>query len=239
MKLIPVTYSGAIKDKVDTYNALPSKDKLGTYWENTNDGSLTDVKEHIKKHYIDIQDYTCPYCRQKIIVDHKMVWDAEHIIDKDSKPGFLFEPENLCVSCKDCNGLKKRRNVLGNPSRVTFPNKSEDYIFSHPHFDDYDENVKVIHNPLFFIPRTKKGIATIEICGLLRFLYLLSEYKNVPAEIGEQIGLAQKELMDAKTASEQIVILSFIKERCDQGIKLALHERFAHLLASSEAVHEI
>ncbi|WP_412023913.1 HNH endonuclease [Burkholderia cepacia] len=231
----PVTYEGKIKDKVDAFNSLPMDEKEGGYWDQTNDGDLVDVKKHVKDYYIKVQDYVCPYCRQQIVVDHNAIWDAEHIISKDFRPDFMFEPENLCVSCKDCNGEKSNKIVVKRPKNKRFPRDSGAYLICHPHFDDYDQHLRLMKNPIFFIPRSDKGRETIEICGLLRFLYLVSEYGDVPIDIANQIGELQKALADATGAGEQALILTFIRDRCDEGIQMAQRARFAHLVKPRDA----
>ncbi|ETY06044.1 hypothetical protein D039_2466A, partial [Vibrio parahaemolyticus EKP-028] len=65
------------------------------------DCRVTTMKSNIKKHYIAEQDKTCAYCQVNMHTTHGMVWDTEHIIDKDSSPQWMFKPLNLCVSCKD------------------------------------------------------------------------------------------------------------------------------------------
>lgn len=217
----PVTYEKKIKDKVDSYNKLKKEEKFGSYWDNEKDKELSNVKKHIKDYYIKVQNYTCPYCQQKIVIKHNGVWDAEHIIPKDEYPQFLLEPKNLCVSCKDCNQEKKNKNVLVNPNRKTFPTKNTDYKLSHPHFDDYFSNIKILKSSLCFIPLNEKGKKTIEICGLLRFLYKFTNYGNIPLEIKTKIGSFQTELMSTNEPIQEHFILSCIEDLVQKGKKLA------------------
>ncbi|MBO2583261.1 HNH endonuclease [Shewanella algae] len=216
-----VKYSGDIKAKIDAYNSLEPMEKKGSYWDKTDDSELTIAKKHIKDHYILIQDYTCPYCRQRNEVDHNAVWDTEHIIPKDQYPQFMFSPLNLCVACKDCNQSKTNKNVLKNPQRKTLPTKSEDYIFVHPNLDEYKNHIKILKSSLFFIPLDSKGKETIEICGLLRFLYRFTDYGNISLEVKNKIGLLHKELMDAKTSIEEHFILSCIEDVVQRGKEIA------------------
>ncbi|MCD9544728.1 hypothetical protein GLP24_07695 [Photobacterium carnosum] len=39
----------------------------------------------------------------------------------------------------------------------------------HPHLDVYEENLQPIKPGFFYIPKTEKGVKTIEICNLNRF----------------------------------------------------------------------
>lgn len=233
----PVQYKENIKAKIDEFNSLKADEKIGAYWEKTGDAALSDVKKHIKDYYINVQDHICPYCRQQIVVDHNGAWDAEHIIPKDVHPNFMFEPENLCVSCKDCNGEKSNKNVLKNPryKHKKLPRSPDAYIICHPHFDNYEKEIRVVNNPLFFIPKSEKGRKTIEICGLLRFMYKVSAYGDVPKDIADEIGELQSALADAPDAGEQTLILTVIREKCDEGIKIAQRARVANLIKQQSA----
>ncbi|WP_334545046.1 hypothetical protein [Rhizobium leguminosarum] len=161
----PIKYEGADLQFVDAFSAKPSEEKTGGYWS---DAAATSLRASIKKHYIKAQNNRCCYCKQLVMQNNHDVWDAEHIIPRDTHPQFVFEPLNLAISCGPCNEAKGKKNVLVNAKRKTFPGKSADYIIVHPHFDDYDEHI------LWFglVPApngSKKGQKTIEMCELLRF----------------------------------------------------------------------
>ncbi|PTQ16481.1 hypothetical protein CWO33_05585 [Vibrio splendidus] len=133
------------------------------------DCRVTLMKLRIKKHYIAEQNNTCAYCQVNQHTTHGMVWDTEHIVDKDSSPQWMFEPLNLCVSCKDCNGAKGTRTCTKGKTYKNFPRKSANYRIIHPHFDDYDEHIKVAVPGAVYLYQTEKGRNTIEVCGLLRY----------------------------------------------------------------------
>lgn len=143
-------------------NALSPQEK----WD---DCRVTIMKSKIKKHYIAEQNNTCAYCQVNLHTTHGMVWDTEHIVDKDSSPQWMFEPLNLCVSCKDCNGAKGTRTSTKGNTYKSFPRKSSNYRIIHPHFDDYDEHIKVAVPGAVYLYQTEKGRNTIEVCGLLRY----------------------------------------------------------------------
>lgn len=215
----PVSYTDSIKDKVDFFNGLPRSQKVGTYWDNTEDGDLADVKKAIKDHYKVAQDYHCPYCRQRMEVDHNGAWDAEHIIPKDSHPQFMFEPLNLCVSCKDCNLIKLNKRVLKNQKRITFPNRAGDYVFCHPNFHNYSDHVRVIKVAGFYLPRTEEGKNLIEICGLLRFVLKYSEYDCQDDTVGVAMVELGTALMNSETAVEKIALMAMMKNLVDEGLR--------------------
>lgn len=146
-------------------------------WE---DVSVTEMKLRIKKHYISEQGETCAYCKVDLHTSHGMVWDTEHIIDKDSSPQWIFEPLNLCVSCKDCNQSKWNRAVTKSKSTSykSFPNKKANYRIVHAHFDNYEDHIQVAVPGVTYRYKSEKGRQTIETCGLLRY-HELGGRKNI------------------------------------------------------------
>jgi uncharacterized protein (TIGR02646 family) len=229
MPLQLVSYSGKIKTTIDKYNALSNNEKTGEYWNNTSDTNLKEAKKHIKDHYIKYQDFTCCYCQQRVEIKHNAVWDIEHIIPKDQYPQFLFEPENLCVSCKDCNMEKSNKRVLKNVNRKTFPKKDTDYIIVHPHFDEYKKHIRVLKSSLFFIPKDTKGRKTIETCGLLRFLYKFSDYGNVTLEIKKKIAHLTDELLATTDPQVEHLILSAMRELTKRGKEISLQKALSSI----------
>ncbi|BCX67947.1 HNH endonuclease [Pseudomonas izuensis] len=223
LKLVPVVYTVEQQILVDKFNALPFKSKTGDFWKNTHKGEYADVKEAIKEHYLKSQNYTCPYCKQYIVVGHLGVWDAEHIIAKDENPQFMFEPKNLCVSCKDCNGSKSNKEVLVKPSRTRrkFPEDPDDYKFCHPHFHDYAEHIRIIEVAGFYMPLTEKGIALIEICGLLRFVLKCGGYNMVDNSVGNVVVQLGNKLMEAQTPAEQVYLMTLIGSVVEKGLESA------------------
>lgn len=231
--LVPVKYEGAIKVKVDHFNALPRSEQSGAYWGATDSGNMADVKKFIKDHYKVAQEYRCPYCYQRIVVEHNGSWDAEHIIPKDMYPQFMFEPRNLCVSCRDCNIIKLNKNVLRNKDRISFPVDPDDYIMPHPHFHVYTDHIKVIKEAAFYLPKTDKGRMLIEICGLLRFVLKFANYECGDDGTGMLMVELGTQLSNADSEVERIAIMSTIKTLVDEGLRksaLAQIERITSLV---------
>ncbi|MBP2304746.1 HNH endonuclease [Azospirillum melinis] len=236
--IIAIVYTEEEKEAIRKFKEL-SDDEVAGYWKHTHEGKMSFIKERIKSHYIISQDYTCPYCRQRIQVDHKATWDAEHIIPKDTHPRFMFEAQNLCVSCKDCNQEKLNKNVLKDDKKKKFPNESEEYIFNHPHFDDYDENIKIISLAGFYLPRTDKGRKTVEICGLLRFLYKFSNYEWGPSDVAPRIRALNDELMATNNGREQGFLLAAISEIAQGGVKKLIEKEMEkHFGATTPSTQE-
>lgn len=133
------------------------------------DDDLSSLKEKIKKHYHSIQNTICPYCKQKLNSTHGRHWDIEHIIPRSLAKNFMFEPQNLCMSCVDCNSEKSNKKVTTSTAQVKYPTNPDQYLIIHPHFDDYEKNLLVVEAGLFYYPLKEKGRKTIEVCGLNRF----------------------------------------------------------------------
>ncbi|NYT40770.1 hypothetical protein HZY97_08380 [Sphingomonas sp. R-74633] len=163
----PVKYDGAVADIVAAYNSIPADQKVAAYWSTDAAGP---VRKAIKDHYIEEQHQRCCYCGHHIATNNNAVWDGEHVISRETKPAFMFEPRNLAVSCKDCNIAKSVKGVLKNKDRKTFPSKSTDYIIVHPHFDEYDDHIHWIGPVVYAAPSdSRKGSITIEMCDLTRY----------------------------------------------------------------------
>lgn len=159
-----ITYSDEAAELIALYESLPATVRNPNYWSSED---IDEVRLEIKKFYIQAQDYRCAYCGQRNLTQHGAVWDVEHVIAKSIRPDFMFHPENLAVSCKDCNIAKKESEVRVNPDRKTFPNRSEAYKIAHPHFDELDDHIGWSDTICYAL--TEKGAETIYMCKLYRF----------------------------------------------------------------------
>ncbi|QKJ05659.1 HNH endonuclease [Yersinia bercovieri] len=215
-----VSYDDKHSKFICDFKNLPKEEKE-IYWNSKQNKDLDEIKKHIKDYYLAAQDFRCPYCQQTIKVAHNGAWDAEHIIPKATHPDFMFEPQNLCVSCKDCNGEKWDKNVLKNKKAIRFPKQSKNYIIIHPHIDSYDEHIKIIDSTLYFLPKTDKGRKTIEVCGLLRFVYEYSNYGSVDLAIKQGISKFTQALLETSDPLEEQAYLSFIEDLTKRGKKLS------------------
>ncbi|MFA7895062.1 HNH endonuclease [Pseudomonas putida] len=216
--LLPVSYSKESNEEVKRFKSLPKELRVASYWDDLQNGNLKFLKSEIKNHYLQQQGHTCAYCQQRIIVEHGAAWDTDHIIPKDSHPDFMFEAENLCITCKDCNNTKRAKNVLRNQKRVKFPKKPSDYIFCHPHFHNYKEHIRVVRVAALYIPRTPEGIKTIEICGLMRFSLKFANYEYSDTGNSLKIHELSSELISAESPTEQAAILNMIATLVRDGL---------------------
>jgi hypothetical protein len=216
--LLPISYSKTSIEEIKKFKSLPKEMRLGGYWDDLKSKSLALVKSEIKSHYLQQQNYTCAYCRQHIVIEHGAAWDTDHIIPKDPHPDFMFEAENLCVSCKDCNNTKRAKNVLHKQKRVRFPNKPGNYTFCHPHFHCYEEHIRVVRVAALYLPRTPEGIKTIEICGLMRFSLKFANYEYPDTDNSKKIHELSSELISTDNSTERTAILNMIATLVKDGL---------------------
>ncbi|WP_371324531.1 HNH endonuclease [Dechloromonas sp. ZY10] len=172
-----VEYSGTIKDFVERY------DKVSHLIWNETKGEIVEVRKHIRNHYLVQQHYCCAYCRIEKKESHGMTWDVEHILPKSLFPEFLFEPENLAIACKECNGPKDNINILSEPSKKQkqLPKTSGEYTIVHPHFDIYSDHFEVTiikSRRIYRLRNGNKAKATYIACNLSRFDYQYAEWDD-------------------------------------------------------------
>lgn len=215
-----IVYDAAQNNFISTFKKMSPVEKEN-YWDTTGNIELDELKKCIKEFYLRAQGFKCPYCKQEIKVKHNGAWDTEHIIPKDSHPNYMFEPMNLCVSCKDCNGEKSNKKILKSRAVINLPKKSTSYLIIHPHIDDFDSHIKIIDSATYFLPKTEKGRKTIEVCGLLRFVYNYSDYGNVDLAIKQGILKFSQALLNTTDPLEEQAYLSFIEDLTRHGKELS------------------
>ncbi|HCG0853730.1 TPA: HNH endonuclease [Pseudomonas aeruginosa] len=151
-------------------------------WNETT-GEITTLRNTVRAHYLQQQNFRCAYCRIEKKEHHGLTWDVEHIIPKATHPNFLYTAQNLALACKECNIAKGNKEVLTQPrARLRdFPTRSEDYKIVHPHFDTYSDHFeltivggKIRHRA----KNSHKAKETYIICDLIRFDYKYAEWDN-------------------------------------------------------------
>ncbi|WP_063339996.1 MULTISPECIES: HNH endonuclease [unclassified Marinomonas] len=216
----PIVYDENDNKVVEEYEN--DENKCSSFWNLQDNKNLENLKKKIKKYYLKIQNYTCCYCKQTIIVDHGGSWDIEHIISKSVKEEFMFTPENLALSCKDCNTIKGAKNVLKNPNRKTFPDLSSDYIIVHPHFDHYFEHISWLEKSMIYYPKENnaKGVNTIEVCRLDRFLFKKINLDGEDLDSGyfEAINDLNNRVQEAETNFEKAHCLKLLNDVTNIGL---------------------
>ena len=141
------------------------------------------LKVHIKGHYSVIQDDICCYC--KVSLRHAGYGEPiEHIVPKDDRPRWMFEPRNLALSCYPCNTKKNADNTLSAAGKLSlpYPANANGFIIYHPHYNEWDTHFEIFHR-YFLRPKTQKGRETFKVCELYRF--------NLPLDKAKMKGMAE------------------------------------------------
>lgn len=98
-----------------------------------------------------------------------MTPEIEHIVPKSLKPNWMYEPFNLCLSCKLCNTKKgHRKKTLVDESVEGIPRDTKAYKMIHPHLDRYSENIEFVGD-ILYRGISDKGRYTISLCELNRY----------------------------------------------------------------------
>uniref|UniRef100_B0T8P9 HNH endonuclease n=1 Tax=Caulobacter sp. (strain K31) TaxID=366602 RepID=B0T8P9_CAUSK len=155
------------------------------------------LRSRIKQFYLKGQAFRCCYCQKPNPVQHGRAWDIEHVISRALNATFMFEPENLAVSCIDCNLAKRDADILAKPRR-TFPRNSDAYTIVHPHFDDWGDHF--VLGQIVYAPKTAKGAETLRVCKLWRFYEMIGQ-ESLLATDQRYVELAERVLF-AKTPVE-------------------------------------
>lgn len=174
----------------------------GTDW---NLSCYNPLKAHIKQHYSIIQDDLCCYC--KISLRFGGYGEPiEHIVPKDDRPRWMFEPKNLALSCYPCNTKKNADNTLslsGRRSRV-YPTTSSGFLIYQPHFNNWDTHFEIFRS-YFLKPKTQKGRETFKVCELYRINLPLDKAKMKDiSETSFRIRIISKVLLDPDSTNNII-----------------------------------
>ncbi|HCS63981.1 MAG TPA: hypothetical protein DIW64_07775 [Cellvibrio sp.] len=137
---------------------------------------LESIRCDIRNHYRQEQKGVCAYCGNLISLTSPLNANVEHIVAKSVQPQFMFESQNMCVICADCNQIKKDQEVrndipgvLRNNKAQRYPRSSSAFKIVHPHFDIWSEHI--IKMGVIYIDRSTKGAYTILTCKLNRYVH--------------------------------------------------------------------
>lgn len=172
-----VEYFDEIKSYVDRYDLMDH-----SIWNN-NETNILRTRKHIRSHYLIEQNYRCAYCRIQKKENHGMTWDVEHILPKSRYPEYLFEPFNLAIACKECNGSKDNFDILRNKSRrvKNYPTDSDDFSIIHPHYDKHSDHIEVTvieGKRRYRVLNNDKGKNTYIACNFFRFDHEFGEWNS-------------------------------------------------------------
>lgn len=146
-------------------------------------GTVASLRKGVRDHCLAQQKFRCAYCRMEKKELHGMTWDVDHIIPKALYPVYLYEPQNLTISCKACNIAKSNSDVLTRKLRKaeSLPVDPASYRIVHPYFDVYSAHFEIIvvagritHRP----KNNHKAKETFLMCDLVRFSYAFGEWED-------------------------------------------------------------
>lgn len=129
--------------------------------------SRNDIKTKIKSDLKTIQNNYCAFCGLNLSLAYKV--QREHIAPQYKHPHYIFEPENLVLSCNYCNEHKgKKRTVIND----TLDYATTTFDILHPHRDNFNQYLSCdFHRSelIFKIigPERIKTQNTIDCVGLL------------------------------------------------------------------------
>lgn len=163
------------------------------------------IKKKIKFHYSVVQNDKCAYCRRQLNFGG-YAEPIEHIVPRVDNYRWMFEQQNLVLSCGACNSSKSGKSTLKSSKLLSaiYPKNKSDYLIYHPHFDTYSNEIE-LENNIYYKWKTPKGKKTIEICGLNNMAHLFynsaiinkdNNYNDVLAKIThpEKYGLTNKDV---------------------------------------------
>ncbi|TQR37582.1 HNH endonuclease [Brevibacillus brevis] len=148
------------------------------------DVELSYIRSLIRTHLGVQLNNTCYYCRTELKNGNSRS-HIEHIVHKDKYVEFAYRPENLTLSCEECNKSKGVKETLAyHHQNSTFkyhqyPLKSDSFIVVHSYLDNYEDHIEVADLLYKAKNGSLKGKATIEMCSLYRLRLIEDKAKSI------------------------------------------------------------
>ncbi|MDR9837640.1 HNH endonuclease [Herbaspirillum huttiense] len=163
---------------------------------------------------IELQEYSCAYCRSPIENNTNGYRDLDHIVPKAGRgknrtrmksnevkdrkvtigyPHFMYEPMNLALACKLCNVAKGNFDPYvdrAKPISHHYPVEADflsEICWYNPHFHAYHDHIAKTPD-CNFIPKTKEGHYTVSACKLDN---LVQKGKLFQARAAARVGRAR------------------------------------------------
>lgn len=174
-------------------------------------------RNEVKEHYYIQQRRRCCYCSTELL-DHKITFDAEHILDKADYPEYMFDEANIAVACKLCNQHKSNKAISTSGARFSeLSKKSSDYSVVHPHLDEWNEHLDFDQvDRIVALPNSNKGKNTITICGItalnaarLADAFAIDDYKVAEATL--------RTFLEVDDQARKLELLSLLGDLAQRG----------------------
>ncbi len=166
-----------------------------------------ELKNRLRQNYYLKQKKRCAFCRLELNIDAYFN-HIEHIVARSIKPKWIFEPKNLVIACTACNQLKNDSVTLdANYVVANFPNHSRCFLVLNPHFDKWEDHLRIKDGMFITAKPNSKGQITISKYHLYRY-HLPIEYSKLLSLRKTQTkkALTQK-LYDKSTSKKEVAEL--------------------------------
>ena len=191
-------------------------DNIGFTHKGWGDDDLEKVRSCIRNYYRNEQKGKCAYCKEPVSLRSAANCHVEHIVPKSKYLSFIFEAKNLCVACADCNEIKREQETLGiEPDplingniRVQYPRSSNAFKIVHPHFDVYNEHIKIFNG--YYVDSSPKGHFTIGACKLNRRLHQFGWEEDLISE--DNISEIMNEYLECSDSLNKNALLQKLKK---------------------------
>ncbi|WP_338010710.1 recombination protein NinG [Comamonas thiooxydans] len=179
--------------------------------------AIVKFRNEVKEHYYVQQRRRCCYCSTELL-DHKITFDAEHILDKADYPEYMFDEANIAVACKLCNQKKSNKAISTSGRRFSeLSKKSSDYSIVHPHLDEWNEHLDFDQvDRIVALPNSQKGKNTIAICGItalnatrLADAFAIEDYKVAEVTL--------RTFLEVEDQARKLELLSLLDELAQHG----------------------
>ncbi|MGF6571645.1 uncharacterized protein (TIGR02646 family) [Paraburkholderia sp. GAS333] len=194
-------------------------------------------KAEIKEYYRAEQGRRCCYCSFELASDHS-TFDAEHVLDKNTYPQFMFDPNNLAASCRPCNRAKNKKSVLEEGTKTDrVPIQSVSYKIVHPHLDDWAHHLKFDEiSRIVPVSGSAKGKITIDVCkiSILNSARLSDSFAS-GRRVAEKYLRQFYEIRTLKKKREHLELLRALAAQRNLAPALAIVDRLAQEIAEEEA----
>jgi uncharacterized protein (TIGR02646 family) len=204
----------------DDHERLRQAAKNRTISWNTKDEELSAIvasfRNEVKDYYFSAQRRRCCYCSFEL-QKHKLTYDAEHILDKDEYPEYMFELGNIASACKHCNISKSNQCISASKQRFhELSANSNEYSIVHPHFDEWEDHFQFDEiGRIVPIDNSSKGKATMQICKIdvINVARLSDEFSLHDKPIVEQTLRAFHEVDEVARKQELLEVISELASR--------------------------
>lgn len=211
-------------------------------WEDQNlDYLRTAIRTHLNKEF----DNSCFYCKSELRQGNSRA-HIEHILHKDKYSEYAYRPENLTLSCEECNKSKGIQDalVIQRPNNIYdhYPMNKDDYKIIHAYFDHYEDHIEIDELIYRVKQGSNKGKYTYLMCSLYR-LRLAEDKAKMMLKQADQLKVLTRQInqgiSDEEIADNIVTLLSLpnnfeqyfakVIELCSDDTPLRISKRLINI----------